>query len=120
MRSKAHLCLEARNDVVGAAMDGTNDARSKHKKLCHDKVHQALHSDARTIHETKGVLDELWSMACADPQKRMRDPSSDSQNNEYENPEGFAAFDVPPSPSGVDLVAGFPPSEVEEVGTDEQ
>ena len=91
------------------------DARSKHKKVCHDKVHQALQSDAKTIHDTKGVLDELWSMACADPLKRGRDQESSDGQNGASGTEGFAALDAFPTyasgaDSGADLVSGFPAS----------
>ena len=77
-------------------------------------MHQALQSDAKTIQDTKGVLDELWSMACADPLKRGRDQESSDGQNGASGTEGFAALDAFPyasgADSGADLVSGFPAS----------
>jgi hypothetical protein len=50
------------------------DARSKHKKVCHDKVHLALHveADPATMQATKIALDKLWSNDIVLTQKRSR------------------------------------------------
>jgi hypothetical protein len=50
------------------------DARSKHKKSCHDKVHRALHveADPVTMQATKTALDQLWSSGSALTPKRSR------------------------------------------------
>lgn len=77
------------------------DARSKHKKMCHDRVHLALQpgkSDPATNQAAKTVLDRIWSSGCVVSPKRSRaeesqsDGPNDTEDGRTESGRAAAAF----------------------------